>query len=416
MRDVFSAESSSWTSLDLDERTRGYWRHLTGICPNRNYSSCHVITIRSTWTHAARSQFSNLTFRGLGNWSTLALKTYDHQGNAKRTGGDSWFLLFQDSGRRVPTRVFDEGDGTYTVVANFLFPGFYHLTGWLYYSNCHGLQEPHENHENADLKRNRLDVYYTKALKKHDHCWIGERIRRTGLVEIKASHHQPPSCLHSSQCQETQHILKLDRNQPGHVFRMESYSHRVNRSTELAPCCRPRLPAPLKPFERLLFFGDSTVRNSWLMMMFLARRPCRPSFQPRTLFEPFGVTICPLAPMSEVDPQFDQILKKCTGGLPWSTVPVGTNNFDVSRHVQLPMGKSMLFDMSANWTYNDTYAKNHIPPVALPLPREFTFIYLDGKGNWDGDDLWSYTFEGKVRSTDMIVLNLGSWHLWNGKT
>lgn len=166
---------------------------------------------------------------------------------------------------------------------------------------------------------------------------------------------------------------------------------------------------PQRPYERLLFFGDSTVRNSWLMMMFQARRPCKPSFEPRELFEPFVVRLCPPASMSEVDPDMDNILKRCTGGLPWSTVPVGANNGDVSRHVQLPMGKSMLFDMK-NWTYNDTYARSHVPSVPLPLPREFSFVYLDGKGNWEADDLWSWSFKGQVKPNDIIVINLGSWY------
>ena len=43
---------------------------------------------------------------------------------------------------RVSTRVFDEGDGSYTAAAYFLQPGNYTVWAWLWYSDCHGLQEP----------------------------------------------------------------------------------------------------------------------------------------------------------------------------------------------------------------------------------------------------------------------------------
>ena len=41
---------------------------------------------------------------------------------------------------------------------------------------------------------------------------------------------------------------------------------------------------------------------------------------------------------------------------------------------------AQLFNMSGGFRYNDTYARLHVPPVKLPLPREFTIIYIDGWG------------------------------------
>lgn len=32
---------------------------------------------------------------------------------------------------------------------------------------------------------------------------------------------------------------------------------------------------------------------------------------------------CPLANLSDVDPELDKVYRRCTGGPDWSTVPVG---------------------------------------------------------------------------------------------
>ena len=34
----------------------------------------------------------------------------------------------------------------------------------------------------------------------------------------------------------------------------------------------------------------------------------------------------------------------------------------------------------SNFVYNDTHSRNHVPPVPLPLPRQFTVVYMDGWG------------------------------------
>ncbi len=33
-----------------------------------------------------------------------------------------------------------------------------------------------------------------------------------------------------------------------------------------------------------------------------------------------------------------------------------------------------------HFVYNDTFARLHDPPIPLPVPREFTFVYVDGWG------------------------------------
>ncbi len=132
------------TTLDVDARTRGYWRELTQtICPQRKYTSCNGMD-RSQWTDASRSQFTRFDFQGLGAWSTFRIITYDFHGRRRARGGDSWYVVLLDRRRgvKVPARVFDEGDGTYTGAAFFLRPGSYAVVAWLWYSDCHGLQEP----------------------------------------------------------------------------------------------------------------------------------------------------------------------------------------------------------------------------------------------------------------------------------
>ena len=70
------------------------------------------------------------------------MTTFDKSGARRQKGGDSWFLLLRDYDQRlrVSVRIFDDGDGMYTGAVHFLFPGNYTLWGWLYYSDCHGLQ------------------------------------------------------------------------------------------------------------------------------------------------------------------------------------------------------------------------------------------------------------------------------------
>ncbi|GAX73254.1 hypothetical protein CEUSTIGMA_g708.t1 [Chlamydomonas eustigma] len=105
--------------------------------------------------------------------------------------------------------------------------------------------------------------------------------------------------------------------------------------------------------------------------------------------------------MDEVDPHLSAIMKRCTGGAPWGTVPVGTNTDEISKYFPL----SDLYNMSM-FVYNDKYAKGHTPPVQLPLPWEFTVIYLDG---WGCRITEIVEKDLKlVRPGDILIINIGA--------
>lgn len=132
------------SEIDIDKRVRSQWRELTTACPRRNYSSCENAD-RSIWSDASKAKFSELSFKGIGKWSTFKMSTFSKIGGRRTRGGDSWFLLLRDYQQRlrVPVRIFDDSDGTYTGAVHFLHPGNYTLFGWLYYSDCNGLQVIH---------------------------------------------------------------------------------------------------------------------------------------------------------------------------------------------------------------------------------------------------------------------------------
>ena len=126
---------------EIDRRVRSQWKELAAACPSRNFSSCETAD-RNGWTDGPMTMVSELSFKGLGKWSTFTMNTYARNGAKKTRGGDSWFLLLRNYQQRVrvPIRIFDNTDGTYTGAVYFLHPGNYTLFGWLYYSDCHGLQ------------------------------------------------------------------------------------------------------------------------------------------------------------------------------------------------------------------------------------------------------------------------------------
>ena len=69
------------------------------------------------------------------------------------------------------------------------------------------------------------------------------------------------------------------------------------------------------------------------------------------------------------------MLKRCTDGLPWTSVPVGVNQPDLLQ----PYPMAQYFNMS-DFQYNDTFFRNHVPPLEGRPKREFTVIYSDGWG------------------------------------
>lgn len=153
----------------ISNRITHYWKELSRICPSHNYTSCWHVD-RSNWTDASRVQTTGASVAPLGDWSTFQLITYDGHGTRRVTGGDSWSIVLKGVGTNnltVPARVFDEGDGTYTVAALLLRPATYSMIARLFYSNCLGLQS---------AAGSLLD--WGRHLEYKDHCYIGKHMCR----------------------------------------------------------------------------------------------------------------------------------------------------------------------------------------------------------------------------------------------
>ena len=165
---------------------------------------------------------------------------------------------------------------------------------------------------------------------------MGARLRRPGIFQIPEDA-EVPSCM-SSSCTQSAPVPIPDSSLGGSTWRMETYYYRKNHTYVEAPCCKPRIAWPSHPkVSRLLFYGDSTVKNSWELITYPARTPCRVTkWRPRMIHSLFtdGHHSCiPVGSVAEIDPKLDVILKRCTAGAPWTSVPVGTDNRDVSKCV-----------------------------------------------------------------------------------
>uniref|UniRef100_A0A7R9V048 NXPE family member 3-like n=1 Tax=Chlamydomonas euryale TaxID=1486919 RepID=A0A7R9V048_9CHLO len=407
-------------SFDVDVRSRSQWRQLETFCPSRNYTSCERVD-KNLWSIAEATHVSPLEFNGLGTWSTFKLTTFDGRGQQRTRGGDSWYIILRDRQQRLklPTRVFDEGDGTYTVAVFFFVPGDFTVLGILYYSDCHGLQEPNEPPD-AELKNqpsvHYAEVYYTKHLRKKDHCYVGSKMRVQDVIKVP-THVPKLDCLSQprGKCQQRP-AAPTSGQGAGPMYRMETYYYRQNHSYHEASCCKPSFPKPKQTVHRLLFYGDSTVKNSWELMLYMARQPCKTNWVPRQLFEPLDVLAgpesktCPrVSSLQEVDPQMDAVLKRCTAGAPWTSVPVGTSTDDVSKYLK----NCQTFDMG-NFKYNSTWATTpqdgvDVEPIGLPVPREFSFIHVDGWGVRGFDSVEGIK-DRLTRGTgpgDVLVVNIG---------
>ncbi|KAG1673147.1 hypothetical protein FOA52_015258 [Chlamydomonas sp. UWO 241] len=385
-------------AIDVDSRTRSEWRALETICPNRNYTSCKAVD-KAVWSVAEKTQVAPLNFTGLNSWSSFNMTTHDAGGARRTRGGDSWYVVLRDRQHRVkvPTRVFDDGDGSYTVVAYFMMPGEYALVGMLWYSDCFGLQEPNEPPEGRTGEyavSNANDGYYSKVLAKADHCYVGGKVRIAGVLTVPAS--APPPCFAASQQQ--QQLLGSPAVCGSYppaptgptgtpIFRMETYYYRQNHTYQEATCCKPRFPKPAHTVSRFMVYGDSTFKNSWELLLYQARQPCNITWKPRHVFETLDIhggpdsNICPrVKSLEEVDPKIATVLKRCTAGAPWSSVPVGSNTNDVSKYIK----NALTFDMQT-FQYNSTFATTPniggVAPIGLPVPREFSLIYLNGWGS-----------------------------------
>ena len=136
-----AAPSSKELPQQIDTRLGSFWSQIERICPSRNYTSCKSVD-RSSWTNAGKTIISDLDFKGLGQWSSFKLTTYNGGGVRKSKGGDHWHIMLRDEEQmvKVPTRVFDEGDGTYTAMVYLLLPGNFKIWAWLWYTDYLGYQ------------------------------------------------------------------------------------------------------------------------------------------------------------------------------------------------------------------------------------------------------------------------------------
>lgn len=109
---------------DVEARILTQFEELEHICPWRSYISCHGMD-RMNWTVAAATRTCCHTSPGLGQWNTFRLQTYRGDRQRLFAGGDVWNvkLTEKQTGVAVTTRVFDDGDGTYTVAFVPLYPG-----------------------------------------------------------------------------------------------------------------------------------------------------------------------------------------------------------------------------------------------------------------------------------------------------
>ena len=161
--------------MDYESRLVGQWHQLTQTCPDRSYISCESID-RSKWTHVKSTRLKSISsgYSGLGKLYEWQLETYTESGQKRTGGGDSWFVIMRDREQKLklPVRVIDQGDGTYSLIAALSAPGHYHINAMLWCSDCHGFMEPTYNSSEG---RSRLDELQ-KVLKKVDHCYIGARV------------------------------------------------------------------------------------------------------------------------------------------------------------------------------------------------------------------------------------------------
>lgn len=124
----------------------------------------------------------------------------------------------------------------------------------------------------------------------------------------------------------------------GPVLRSDEYVFRGPGGLEFCPGC---LPSPwhlaaagrqqqLKE-QRLLMWGDSTIKRTFQNLLALARAPCNMTAWPRgTHLERWAdPAACKPVPSGQADPAQEAALKGCTAGAEWATVPLGVNSPDM---------------------------------------------------------------------------------------
>lgn len=423
-------------AMDYETRVVTQWRTLSQMCSDRAYRSCNGMD-KSNWTDVKPSKLSNrgISYTGLGKVYTWELRTFTATGQARTRGGDSWFVILRDREMRLklPVRVIDQADGTYLLTVMLTAPGQYMLHAMLWYSDCQGLQEPTHN---SSEERSYLDDL-EKKLSKGDHCYIGHRISwpmfAKGWTEqtrefIKMA--SSDTACNSEWCESIRRtspssfapVNNGTRRPRGRSFRTELYHYRRNHTIHSLDCCTPP-PLPKTEVKRVLLYGDSTMRNLWDILLYMARKPCRIKqefLKPRVVQDEFkNPTACdPVDSIQDVDPLLAEILLQCTKGAPFSTVPVSTSSSDILSHFPW----THLVNLSLPFVYNLTFSQQYQQKASsnatlaaklstLPPPigkgPEFSIVYIDGWGcrhpsSVVTDDL------SHAKNGDVLVFNVGA--------
>lgn len=344
-------------------------------------AACH----RETWTEASLTRVHAPSPVPAGAWSTVQLTTFAASGRPKTTGGDAWDVVLHDAEQclRVPSRVLDLGNGSYSVAFLPHFPGNYTLVMRLAYSDCNAIMDPP-----GDAERETLSEEGT--------CYIGSKVTLPGAVHV-TSEYARDSCdvgapgrwgAAAVQGAGTSGVPP-GSEAGGVVIRGEEAAVRRIGSIVFLPCCTERLrglaqgsldpgsrsgphsghpsghtafahpqhaghgsrhlearvqhPAvrgstrgPGPRVTRLLLWGDSTVKRQWLMLLMLARQHCRITWEPRAFEEQYTPEACEAVPPDQLaDPELETLLRQITSGLPWTDIPVATNTIEVSRYFPL---------------------------------------------------------------------------------
>ena len=299
--DSSSSDSSSGRADDeldaaIEARIPRYWQELEAICgANMAYRPCAAFPAHH-FTSAARSSLEPWGgFRGAGRWHTLRLLSATAAGARKERGGDVWWASLRDAstGRRLPARVFDDGDGGYTVAFVALAPGNFTLTLRLFYSLCAGLLDPFPD-------------WAAKLAEKGEeaHCYIGEKLEGAASLVIPddgsfnqtagggagagpgtqgaAGNAGAVGTTAGGAAAAAAAGSALGTAAPpqlvaGAVRRSDRYVYRESGGLRLHPCCLPppwRLAAGPE-VRRFVMWGDSTFKRPMELFTALARQPCR---------------------------------------------------------------------------------------------------------------------------------------------
>lgn len=236
----------------------------------------------------------------------------------------------------------------------------------------------------------------------------GSRLVKHGVFTVPTSTAMPacasePQDRCSSNKPAAAAAAPAQQQQRGMTVRPEAYYVQDNGTFLQLPCCKPRFPVGAQRIKRVLTYGDSTTRNNWDTWMFAAYTPCKPKWQPWLLYECFTHLCKPVESSAEVDAAMDAVVRRCSGGLPMSAVPMGTNTMDVHRYAYKD---AILFNMSA-WAYNASRLAAHKPPMPRPPPeREFSLVYVDGWGSRDINTVEQSL--AHLRAGDILFFNVVS--------